>query len=154
MLHRARRTLIAFGTIASFFLAVASDAYGLHDCPHHDGVASPPPAGASADESDAHAPAHSHRGANHPAGDHADHPAPSVHFDDAGGGHDGHTAVCICVGDCAGGGGSAPLPGSAVLPRVSDAPAPPRSVAPRHVLPGRLEPPDYLQPPAIGPPAS
>lgn len=150
-MHRsARRTVIALGALASFWFALASDAYGLHDCPHHDGVVEGTASG--------HVAAAPHNGAHDGAARAGVHsaaaPAPGgTATTPAGvGGHGDHgEGVCNCVGDCAGGGGSAPLPGSVAPPRVVETPTPPQSVSPRCVI-VPLDPPDYLLPPATAPP--
>lgn len=166
MLTRLRRALrrpclrsTALASALALLLATTSDAYGLHECAHHEGL----PASAASVEDASHGTV---PGARHASGAAAgaDHGGTAAHGDragtldeahdahGAGGAHEpsSHDGACTCIGDCAGATAAAmpsvaghahaveaPLPHPAPS-RTSDAP---RASHTPHFLPFAQAPP-------------
>lgn len=116
VLDRTYRLVAA--VLAALFLATgAADAYGLHRCPHHDGVPGVVSAGAHGAK-DAHAgPAHGQENpgaaSSHDTGPAA---AAGVHAQpaDSHGDHEEH-GPCSCIGTCGVAGAALPVRGSEAL---------------------------------------
>lgn len=114
MRSRMQRRIMSLFALVAFSAAMASDAYGLHSCPHHDALPGESVHTVVAD-ADIHTGAAGHSDSAHhamagsahdgAAPFHTDHGHADVH---APGENDDH-GVCTCVGACSANPSAAPL---------------------------------------------